>query len=164
MRRAIFILSILITFSVITFSQSYPIQATATVLSPLNVTSSNLVFGDVLRSVNKSILPGDASSGKWVISGVANKQVQFTIATPSTLETTTSNYLVYSYSGSDCKWSTDPSGTPGTTFSPSTSITASLSSSGTIYIFVGGTLKPTASQAAGSYTSDVVLTLQYTGN
>jgi len=164
MRRLLFVFSILITYSILLFSQTYPIQATATVLSPLSVTSSNLTFGDVLRSANKSILPGDASSGKWVITGVASKQVQLTIAAPSTLETTTSNYLVYSYSSTDCKWSTDASGSTGTTFSPSTSVTASLSSTGNLYVFIGGTLKPTSSQAAGSYTGDVILTIQYTGN
>jgi hypothetical protein len=164
MKRVICLFVLAFLFSRISFSQTYPILVTATVLSPLNVTSSNLVFGDVLRGVNKIIIPGDAASGKWVISGVASKQVQFSIATPPDLETASSNYLVYSYSGTDCKWSTDPSGTPGTTFAPSSTITASLSSSGNLYIFVGGTLKPTSNQAAGSYTGDANLTLQYTGN
>ena len=164
MKRVVFIISFILFIVSFSYAQTYPIQATATVLSPLNVTSSNLVFGDVLRGVNKSIIPGDASSGKWVITGVSGKQVQFSIATPSDLSNTTSNYLLYSYSSTDCKWSTDVSGTPGTNFSPSTSTTASLSSGGMLYIFVGGTLKPTSSQAPGAYTGDVVLTIQYTGN
>lgn len=48
------------------------------------------------------------------------------------------------------------------TFDPSASYgDASFNASGRLDVFIGGTVEPTASQAAGNYTGDVTITVDY---
>jgi len=46
----------------------------------------------------------------------------------------------------------------------STQQTAGLNTSGDLYVFIGGTLTSSVSQAVGTYTGSMTLTAQYTGN
>ncbi|MBA3259078.1 MAG: hypothetical protein H0T68_06400 [Gemmatimonadales bacterium] len=50
----------------------------------------------------------------------------------------------------------------GTTFTPSASATsATLSGSGALFVYVGATAAPTSTQAAGSYSGSMTMTVVY---
>lgn len=153
---------ILFTYG-ISFSQSYPLQIRATVISPISVTTTDLNFGDVMRGINKSIVPGNSGSGKWEITGASNKEVQFSFVVPTYISSG-SNELAFTSGSNGGKYSTDPSGTPGTSFFPLSTITTTLSSTGKLYIFIGGTVSPLSNQASGEYSGNITLSIQYTGN
>jgi hypothetical protein len=165
MKRVALAFSVLIVLSLTLFSQSQVIPIKANVLSPLNVVVTELNFGDVIRGTNKTVVPGNSGSGKCVITGVANKQVQFSFITPANFPGPSSSELIFSASNStDGKWSTESSGATGTSFSLSSQITTTLSSGGNLYIFIGGTVSPSANQTSGEYNGSITMDLHYTGN
>jgi len=163
MKKLYFISFLIIFISIISYSQQTPLTIRATVLSPISVTATDLNFGNVVRNVTKTINPGSSGSGRWEVTGDVGKEVQLTFIVPTYISSG-SNELSYSCSSTEAKYSTDASGTPGTTFSPLSTITTNLSSSGKLYVFIGGKLQPTSSQAAGDYTGTITMSIQYTGN
>jgi len=163
MKKFYFISFLFIFISFTSYSQTSSISILATVLSPISITTTDLNFGSVVRNVSKTITPGGSGSGKFEVTGEAGKEVQFSFIVPTYISSG-SNELSYSCSNSEAKYSTDASGTPGTTFSPLSTITTNLSSSGKLYVFIGGKLQPTSSQAAGSYSGTITMSIQYTGN
>lgn len=140
------------------------IQATATVLTPLTVTAGpNLDFGaNVFPGVNVSVLPTDATAGRFDLGGVANAEVDLDFGTLPAQLIGTGDNLTISFSATDAGHGTSqPAQTP---FDPSTGDLANLDGSGLLSVWIGGTVAPRADQSAGAYQADITLTVNYTGN
>lgn len=133
---------------------------TATVQQPITVTKNNdLSFGNVFPGVDKSIAVTAGGAAKFTIAGQATTPVNLTFSIPATIASGGNNLTLASwtghYSGTDL-----PTG--GTTFTPSASATsATLNGSGALYVYVGATAQPTSTQAAGSYSGNVTMTVVY---
>ena len=51
-----------------------------------------------------------------------------------------------------------------TAFQPSVGATTTLSGTGTMAVYIGGTVQPDVGQPAGTYTGTITLTVNYTGS
>ena len=135
-------------------------SVTASVQQPLTVTkSTDLAFGSVFPGLNKTVAVGDAGAASFSVSGQAGASVNLTFTAPATIANGGSTLPIASWTG---RWNTTNSAASGTDFTPSGSATsATLSGSGAIYVFVGATAQPSSSQAAGSYSGTLTLTVVY---
>lgn len=144
-------------------AQSATISATATVLTPLTLTgTADLAFGNVYPGVAKVVAPGDATSGRFSFAGAANAQVSFNFpSNPSNL-TGPGSLPIGTYTGLH---NTTNSPTGATAFTPGvTAVLANLSGTGALFLFIGATVSPTVTQAAGAYTGTITLNAVYTGS
>lgn len=152
---------------------SEDLTASAEVQQPITISldNSELNFGEVFPGSSKRIDPandgqGDSGTegyGKFAVSGQSDADVGFTFSLPSEL-TDGSNNLPISYEDGDGIYyeSDDPSNAGATSFDPDNgSQNTALSSSGDLYLYIGGTVDPADDQAQGSYTGTVTLEVSY---
>jgi Domain of unknown function (DUF4402) len=135
-------------------------SVTATVQQPITVTKNNdLSFGNVFPGLNKTIAVTAGGAAKFTVAGQASTPVNLTFTVPATIASGGNNLTINSWTG---HYNTTDAPTGGTTFTPSTSATtATLASDGALYVYVGATAAPTASQAAGSYSGTMTMTVVY---
>lgn len=141
-------------------AQSANIQALATVYTPITVTGArNLDFGTVFPGVAKSIPVANANSGRFDLTGQNSGNVNVTFTLPTNLTSGANTLPIGTWTG--CHNATNA--TAGcTAFTPSASASAmAFSGTGSLFVWVGGTVTPAAAQAAGSYTGTVALTVSY---
>ena len=141
-------------------AQSANINVTANVFQAITVSgTAPLDFQNVFPGVNKTVLVGDATSGRWTATGQSGQNVNMTFTLPANLTSGLNNLAIGSWSG--CR---DADATPAgcIAFVPSAVATAAaFSAGGELYVFIGATVSPTPTQAAGSYTATATLTLAY---
>ncbi|KAA3636180.1 MAG: hypothetical protein DWP97_03225 [Calditrichaeota bacterium] len=146
------------------------IQALATVVTSLSVIgSTNLQFGAVTPGINKSVDKSSVgTAGEWTITGVANAEVTLDMTLPDSLVTLDSlAFLRISFSSTDASYDDGTGGgqtAPAGVIDPSNFSTLRLGAGATLVVWIGGTVLPSISQTGGDYSSDVVLTVAYTGN
>ena len=140
-------------------SNSGSITATAVVQQPINVNGAvNLQFGNVFPGVNKAVLLTDAGAGRFDVTGQASTPVNLAFtALPTNLANGGTNLPVAFTSG----YNTSNSAAGATTFAPGSGTSTSLSGTGALYVFLGGTVTPAVNQAAGTYTGTVTLQVTY---
>lgn len=136
------------------------IQATATVLSALQVTAgTNLQFGNVTPGVNKSIAIADAGAGRFDVVKAANSGVTLSFILPTNLGSGPNNLPIGSWTGG---WNTSATPAGATGFTPGPVSTNTTVTAGTsIFVYVGATVSPAAAQVAGNYTGDVTMSVVY---
>lgn len=150
-------------------------QATANVLAILTVTSTHdLVFGDIYQGVlhvaDKTVI---ADAGVFQVTGEGGSEVAMYFQLPDNLwNATNTDRMAISFDIDDADIDTTAAGTPAAhgggainDVDPHNLPDTPLGGAGNILqIFLGGTVFPTVDQAAGAYTSDIILTVAYTGN
>lgn len=148
-------------------AQSASITATAIVAGALTVTNQrDLNFGTVIPGFARTVLPADATSGHFQVSGGVNSEVTLSFSSlPGTLNgLTPGNTLTgVTYSGT---YNTTDAGGTGTAFTPSSGLTTRLGAvvPGQLHIYLGGSVTVPAGQAADTYTGTITLDATYTGN
>jgi hypothetical protein len=137
------------------------IQATAVVQQPINVTgAANLAFGNVFPGVNKTVAVTDGGAGRWDAAGQAAANVQLTFGLPATLSDGTNTLPIGTFTGHWNNTAASPSG--GTSFSPSASPSnATFGAGGQLYVYIGASVTPATTQAAGTYSGSVSMTVVY---
>ncbi|HEX6982305.1 MAG TPA: DUF4402 domain-containing protein [Balneolaceae bacterium] len=147
---------------------STTVQATGTVLEPITLSGTDLAFGTQLfPGIAKTITTTDAGAAQFDIDGEASKQITADFTLPTELTHTTDNTTTMSvdFTGTVAEYSTSSTPTGTNMHDPSTTLTTTLgSTSGLLYIWLGGTVSPTSTQKAGAYSGDITLTVAYTGN
>jgi hypothetical protein len=139
-------------------AQSATIQATATVLSAITVTGTNLAFGNVTPGVNKTIAITDAGAGVFAVTKAAASSVALTFTLPTVLNGPSASTMpIGTWTGG---WNTSNSAAGATAFTPSATAT-NVGSTGNIWVFVGGTVSPAGAQTAGAYTANVSMQVAY---
>jgi hypothetical protein len=135
-------------------------DVTATVQQPITVSKNNdLSFGSVFPGVDKSIAVGAGGAAKFTVAGQASTPVNLTFTLPATLASGGNSLAIGSWSG---HFSGTDQTTGGTTFTPNASATAAtLSAAGALYLYVGATAQPTVTQASGSYSGSMTMTVVY---
>jgi hypothetical protein len=118
----------------------------------------------VFPGLNKSITYDAATSGKWRINGEVGKEVDLTFTLPANL-VSGANSLAISFGANDAAWNTADAVGAATTFDPGAGATEFLDgTTGEMYVWIGGTVAPTPTQASGFYVATVVMDVVYTGN
>lgn len=161
-------LTLILVIVTISFSNSYSqitgsITAKGTVLTPISVSSTrDLDFGtDILPGVDKSVNINAATSGKFSLTGQASKQINISLTLPTNLlKGVVTMPITFSATDAGTKTTT---GTM-TTFNPASGTTASFGTDGKLDVFIGGTVDPSHTQAAGAYTGTISISLYYTGS
>lgn len=153
----------LLALPAVATAQSASIQATATVVTPLVVTAGqNLAFGNVFQGVNKTIAFGDASSGRFSITGFNTSQVALTFTLPANIASGGNTLAIDSWdvrvNGTNA-----PAGATQLSVVSGTPVNSTLVA-GNLFVFMGARVVPTGTQAAGSYTGTITLAAAYTGN
>ena len=126
----------------------------------------DLDFGNVIRGVPATIVLRDGNAGRFRITGSPGADVSLNFLLPVLLASGP-NTMPISFGPSSAGHY--PFNVPrfATLFDPRVPATAQLRNQGpTGYLFVwlGGTVSPTALQAPGVYTGNVTLVVSYTGS
>jgi hypothetical protein len=134
---------------------SWNISTTATVVSALTVTgTADLAFGTVATTSSKVVLA--RNGGRFSVDGASSQPVTVSFALPADLGDAA--VAVGSWTG---LWGTSPGAGAATAFVPSSAPqTFTLSGTGRLFLWVGGTLVTTAAPT-GSYSSPIVVTVVY---
>jgi hypothetical protein len=142
-------------------AQSASFVTVATVPPAMTVTGlRNLSFGNVLPGVPRTVAATAATSGRFQIDGIGGANVRLTFFLPANLQNGPNNLPIGSWTG--CRdFNTTVGGciafTP--TGGPGTSIV--LHPSGNLFLWVGGTVSPSGTQAAGLYSGTITLVASY---
>lgn len=146
-------------------SNSADITAQANVLTPLQVTGEqNLDFGDVFPGVAKTVTVADVSAGRWLTTGESGAEVQLTFNLPANL-VSGANTLSITFGAGSAGYNASNDAGSATTFDPAAGATTNLGvAPAQLYVWIGGTVSPTADQPSGLYTETINLTVNYTGN
>lgn len=140
-----------------------------------NVVTANIVvtgltdldFGPVLGGVATTVLPTDANAGSFLVTGNPNAFITMTFTLPTVLTNTTGppgTTMPISFGPTSASWlrqqNTPAAGTP---FDPTVATVGRLGPPPRpfAYVWLGGTVTPSPSQANGLYTGTVVLTVVY---
>lgn len=146
------------------------IQATATVVSSLTIVGSQgLVFGTVTPGTPASVATSAVGfAGQFDLTGSVSAELQLTFTLPSVLtESGSGSTMPVSFSSTDVSYANqvaDNQSSPSGTIDPNGPNAIRLSATGSMFVWVGGTVSPGISQTGGNYTQDVLLTVVYTGN
>jgi hypothetical protein len=141
-------------------TNSGSITATATVLTPINVTTAQqLDFGNVFPGVNKTILASaPAAAGRFDVTGQVSAPVTLQFTLPGSLASGGNTLPIDSYTGVHADNSAQ---TGGSGFTPGPSNAATLSAAGQLFVWIGARVVPATNQAQGVYTANVIMTVVY---
>ncbi len=143
---------------------SASITAQGTVIQQITAQGTRaLDFGtDLIGGVPTSVDKASANSGKFEITGKSSREINIDFDLPSNLSDGSGNNLAISFSSTDAGYVTD--GSSMTAFNPSTGTSANISATGTMEVYLGGTVSPTPNQVPGYYSGTIQINLQYTTN
>ena len=141
-------------------TQTATIQATATVMQPINVVGAvNLAFGSVFPGVARTVAVNAAGAGRFDITGQASAPVFVSFVLPANLTSGANNLPIGTWTGHR---NTVNNPTTGTNFTPSAALTAAtFSATGQLFTFIGATVTPATNQAAGVYNGTIQITVTY---
>lgn len=125
----------------------------------------DLTFGDVFAGVPKPVLRQDpVASGVYRVQGRPGAEITLTFTLPSTLLSASGQSIPIEFGPDDAGYADDQNQVTAVGFDPGAPFTTRLNADGRGYVWLGGTVRPGANQAAGFYEADVVLSVAYTGN
>ncbi len=127
----------------------------------------DLAFGSVPKGLPTTVAPTAANAGEWQVSGGANAFVSIGFTLPTVLDNIQAvpgTTMPISFGNTAARWrraNNDPAG--ATAFDPNVGTTGRLGPppNPTLYIWVGGTVSPSATQLPGIYTGTVIVSLAY---
>lgn len=124
----------------------------------------DLAFGNVLPGVTTSVQPSDAvRSGQFNITGPSLGRIEITFTLPTALTRAGGTTMPISFGSTSAGYSASGSIVGQTAFNPHSPFRANLSVLGRGSVFLGGALTPAGSQAAGSYTATMTITVALVG-
>lgn len=119
-----------------------------------------LAFGVTLPGVARSVVPSNAlSAGQFYLVEHKGGVVRLALTLPATLARAGGGTLSITYATTDGEFVTTGVGATTTVFNPKSTKNVTLTSSADGYVHVGGTIRPTAGQATGTYTGTITLTV-----
>lgn len=127
--------------------------------------NSNLTFGTMFPGIPKTVDKSSTAAAEFSIGGDAGAEVTIDFTLPSYLSSGANNMQIIFYSDG-CAIDSNP--TPNQSsptyddLNPWQTLTYDLGSSG-LTVWLGGKAIPGMRQSAGTYTADIILTVQYTG-
>ena len=129
------------------------INATATVLSALSVTGTNLAFGNIAPTQTKTVAA--PAGGTFNVAGANSAPVAVSFTLPGTLGT---NVAIGTWTG--LSNTANNSGTAAALAVSGAAQNLSLSGTGQLFVWVGATLTTTGA-TPGAYSAPVTMTVVY---
>lgn len=120
----------------------------------------NLAFGPVIRGIPSSVAPSDpVKSGQFEFIVPIGSRVRLQFTLPTRLNGPGAAQLTIAFNTTDgIALGQGPSSVP-VTFNPNVAQTFNIVSSNRIWVFLGGRVTPTGTQATGNYTNTVTFTV-----
>lgn len=119
----------------------------------------DLAFGPVIVGVSSNVAPSHPTrSGQFRLTAPLNTRVRLRLTLPNRLDGPAGATLPINFSNNDAMWVSTAPNSQSATFNPKGAAVLNLSS-GTINVWVGGTVNPAGSQAQGTYTGTITLTV-----
>ena len=149
-------------------AQSATINVSATVQTPLTLTTQSAldfttVFPGVAKTVTAAGGTNSATAGRVQVAGQAGAQVSVGFVLPTTLANGAVTMPI-SYGATSGCFNATATPTGCTAFDPAVGQTRNLdAATGLLFVYLGGTVTPATTQAAGTYTGTVTLNVAYTG-
>lgn len=145
-------------------AQSASILATAQVQQQLTVAKDqDLTLGNAFPGTTRTVLPTDAASGAFQLTGAPNAEITVNLTLPTNL-VSGGNNLPITFGASSAAWNLTNSRAGTTAFNPVSTLTRRVdATTGKLWVFIGGSVSPTT-QPAGLYTGTITLNAAYTGN
>jgi spore coat protein U-like protein len=140
---------------------SFSVTTRATIVQALVVTPQrDLVFGNVVPGISKTIAVTDGGAGRLRVRGQASTPVLMSFTLPGNLTSGANSLPIDSWTG---RWNTSAAPAGGTSFTPSGAATSATLSGGAgqLFVYLGARVVPATTQAAGLYTATVTLTVAY---
>lgn len=145
------------------------ILASATVVTDrLSVAALRPLAFETTRPVHAATVdPTDRAAAQWALVGQANTQVQINFTLPSelvNLQTPQAPGVPVAFSRAAGRWRqevNDPDAAASFDPRQGAAVRFRNGTSPTVYVWLGGTVSPTASTAPGTYQGTVTLTLFY---
>jgi len=151
--------------AIVLFGLGCPITSAAAEVQASVV--NNLVFGNVYPGIPKVVSKRTAdSAAEFLVTGDVGAEVSIDFTLPTYMNAGGYNMpLIFkeTYCAMDSSATPDQSNPDYDDLDPWHTITYRLGSTGQISIWLGGKVVPKLVQPAGSYTADIVLTVDYTG-
>ncbi len=149
--------------------ESATILATATVLPAITIVGvNNLQFETVIPGVNKSVDKATIGlAGEFQIAGNNAAEITLDFILPDSLLLDSTAFLRVGFSNTDASYDDGTGGgqtAPTGDLNPNGPSTQRLGPTGTMEIWIGGTVYPIITQTGGDYAADLTLTVAYTGN
>jgi hypothetical protein len=142
-----------------------PAALRADSLTPVPGSFRALEFGPVIQGMSKSVAYREPSAAVWVFTGDRGAEVRLEFTALPTSLTGGASALEISYGAVDAAWNTVDDPGSAIPFDPVVGTVAYLApDNGNIYIWLGATALPTASQRAGLYSDPFTVDVSYTGN
>jgi len=125
----------------------------------------DLTFEIVLPGVPKQVSRMDPSnSGMYRVQGRRNTEISLSFSLPPDLLSASGQTLPVDFVAGDAGFSQEADQSASVGFDPNVPFVVRLNPDGRAWVWLGGTARPGAAQAADFYESGVVLTASYTGN
>ena len=127
--------------------------------------NSNLTFGTMFPGIPKTVDKSSTAAAEFSIGGDAGAEVTIDFTLPAYLSSGANNMQIIFYSDGcaiDSNLTPNQSSPTFDDLNPWQTLTYDLGSSG-LTVWIGGKAIPGVRQAAGTYTADIILTVQYTG-
>ena len=139
------------------------IYAHGTVLAPLGVSGTDLDFGNnIMPGHVRSVARTAGTAGTFTITGDAGHEITADFGLPTDL-VSGGNVLPISFSATDGGYLGTNVQASAVAFDPAGQQTWTLVG-GFGYVWIGGTVTPAPNQPAGTYTAEILLSVNYTGN
>lgn len=149
-------------------AQSTTVTASGTVVKPISLSGTGISFGsEIFPGSPKTVDKTATGAAQFDISGEPGKAVNTTFTLPSEVSDGSGNTIPLSFSSTDAGYAsaTTDQSTGQTGFDPSVGQSLTLeATSGELYIWLGGTITPTNTQPAGTYSANITLDVSYPTN
>lgn len=120
----------------------------------------DLAFGSVIPGIATNVSPSDpVQSGMWEVTAQQGDRVQVRLTLPKDLTAPGGFQMPVGYANNHAIAVSDAPGATPAVFNPNAAQNFRLQSSGRFFVFLGGTVSPTATQQAGNYSATAVLTI-----
>ena len=141
-------------------------RQTAFAQRPLTATGArNLTFGTLFPGVAETIVRTDAANaGRFDVTGARLTEVRVQLTLPPVMAAPSGATMSLTFGPGDGGFNTQNNIGAAQAFDPRVPLVFRLPSSGRLFIWLGGTVVPSATQAPGAYTATITLTAAYTGN
>jgi len=127
----------------------------------------DLIFGTVLPGVPVTVNGRSANAGQFQINGTRNAEIAVTMTLPTQLSTGVWTMPVAFGANSGC-WRRQPAQGGCTFWDPSTVLVRRIRNQNPpndhFFVWIGGTVTPSATQHTGVYWGTITMSVVYTGN
>lgn len=133
---------------------------------PLQLSGANpLTFAVVFPGIPEIVSRTDAvNAGAFQVRGQNRSEVVLTMTLPAMLTAAGGRSLPLQFGPNDGGWNIQNDRATARAFDPRVNLVVRLSQQGRLFLWLGGTALPSATQTAGDYIGTVTLAAAYTGN